>query len=177
MSSKPYIEIAPGVWSIKIVFVNIYMITTGLEEWVLVDTGFRGSAAKITAVAEELFGDMPPSAIILTHGHFDHAGNVKDLLKKWPVEVYAHPLELPYLTGLSDYPPADPTAGGGFLSLFHLPILTAHTTWSHISILYRKTGLYLICQTGVIYILLAIRPVISPCSGHQTGYWLQVMPL
>jgi glyoxylase-like metal-dependent hydrolase (beta-lactamase superfamily II) len=116
MSSKPYIEIAPGVWSMKIVFVNIYMITTGLEEWVLVDTGFKGSAAKIIAAAEELFGDTPPSAIILTHGHFDHAGTVKDLLRNWHVELYAHALELPYLTGLSDYPPADPTVGGGFMS-------------------------------------------------------------
>jgi len=119
MENNAYIEIAPGVWSIKIVFVNVYMITTGQEEWVLIDAGLKGYASKIMAIAAELFGDhLPPSAIILTHGHFDHRGALKDLLKKWPVEVYAHPLELPYLTGLSDYPPADPTTGGGLMSFF-----------------------------------------------------------
>jgi glyoxylase-like metal-dependent hydrolase (beta-lactamase superfamily II) len=119
MESKTYTEIAPGVWAMKIVMVNIYMITTGPEEWVLVDAGLKGSAGKIIAMAEDLFGeDLPPAAIILTHGHFDHTGAIKDLLKKWPVDVYAHPLELPYLTGLSAYPPPDPTAGGGAMSVF-----------------------------------------------------------
>jgi len=118
MESKAYTEIAPGVWAMKIVFVNIYMITTGPEEWVLVDAGLKGSAGKIIAVAEELFGELPPAAIVLTHGHFDHTGAIKDLLQKWPVSVYAHPLEMPYLTGLSAYPPPDPAAGGGAVSFF-----------------------------------------------------------
>jgi len=117
METKCYTEIAPGVWSLKIVFVNIFMITTGPEEWVLVDAGLKGSAGKILEMADDLFGeDIPPSAIILTHGHFDHTGALKALLKKWNVQVYAHPLELPYLTGVSSYPPADPTAGGGMMS-------------------------------------------------------------
>lgn len=119
MENKVYTEIAPGVWSTKIVFVNIYMIAVSPESWVLVDAGLKGSAAKIITMAEELFGENnPPSAIILTHGHFDHTGALKELLKKWPVNVYAHSLELPYLTGQSSYPPADPTVGGGLMSFF-----------------------------------------------------------
>ena len=49
---------------------------------------------------------------MLTHGHFDHAGNAWQLAEEWDVPVYAHRLELPYLTGRSDYPPPDPTVGG-----------------------------------------------------------------
>ena len=30
--------------------------------------------------------------------------------------VYAHPMELPYLTGRSSYPPPDPTVGGGLMA-------------------------------------------------------------
>jgi glyoxylase-like metal-dependent hydrolase (beta-lactamase superfamily II) len=116
MESKRYTEVAPGVWGMKIIFVNIYMVTTGPEEWVLVDAGLKGSADKIIKMAEDLFGEFAPSAIVLTHGHFDHVGALKALLKKWPVKVYAHPLELPYLTGLSSYPPPDPTAGGGLMT-------------------------------------------------------------
>jgi glyoxylase-like metal-dependent hydrolase (beta-lactamase superfamily II) len=64
-----------------------------------------------------LFGeDNPPSAIILTHGHFDHRGGLNALLKTWDVPVYAHRMELPYLNGESAYPPPDPTVGGGLMS-------------------------------------------------------------
>jgi glyoxylase-like metal-dependent hydrolase (beta-lactamase superfamily II) len=38
---------------------------------------------------------------------------VEKLSAHWGVPVYAHPLELPYLTGRSKYPPPDPTVGGG----------------------------------------------------------------
>jgi glyoxylase-like metal-dependent hydrolase (beta-lactamase superfamily II) len=117
MEDKTYTQVAPGVWGMKIVFVNIYMVTTAPGSWVLVDAGLKTGTEKIIKMAEELFGrDVPPSAIVLTHGHFDHVGALKELLIKWPVKVHAHPLELPYLTGRSSYPPADPTAGGGLMT-------------------------------------------------------------
>jgi glyoxylase-like metal-dependent hydrolase (beta-lactamase superfamily II) len=118
-NDKEYFEVAPGVWGMRIVFVNIYMIATGNgKDWVLVDAGLKGFASNIENMAAELFGENnPPEAIILTHGHFDHIGALKKLLKKWnDVPVYAHSLELPYLTGLSAYPPPDPTVGGGLMS-------------------------------------------------------------
>ncbi len=78
----------------------------------LVDTGLRGSAGRIRRAAERLF-NPPPLAILLTHGHFDHVGGLPQLARDWGVPVYAHPLEMPYLTGVSPYPPPDPTVGGG----------------------------------------------------------------
>lgn len=116
-----YYQVAQGVWGLKIVFVNIYMIANrkGVANgWVLVDAGLKGSASKIVSMAEALFGSgTKPEAIILTHGHFDHVGALQELLQFWDdVPVYAHPLELPYLTGKSSYPPADPTAGGGLMA-------------------------------------------------------------
>ncbi len=117
MKDCKYTEIAPGIWGLKIVFVNIYMVATGPKEWVLVDAGVRGSASRIKKMATALFGeDNPPVAIILTHGHFDHVGALHELLKTWKVQVYAHPLELPFLTGKTAYPPAEPAVGGGLMS-------------------------------------------------------------
>ncbi|WP_432710366.1 MBL fold metallo-hydrolase [Pedobacter sp.] len=117
MEEHKYTEIAPGIWGLKIVFVNIYMIATGPEDWVLVDAGVRGSACRIKKMAEELFGENnPPAAIVLTHGHFDHIGALHELLKTWKVQVYAHQQEIPYLTGCTSFPPADPSVGGGMMS-------------------------------------------------------------
>lgn len=111
-------SVAPGVWGKKDVFVNFYMIqdqTTGA--WALVDAGLKWSAPKIRKMAEELFGEgTRPAAIILTHGHFDHVGALAKLIEEWNVPVYAHSLEIPYLTGQSSYPPPDPTVGGGLMA-------------------------------------------------------------
>lgn len=91
--------------------------TSEPKEWVLVDTGLENSGEFIIESAKSRFGEESrPQAIILTHGHFDHVGTVIHLAELWDVPVYAHPLELPYLTGHKDYPVADPTVGGGLVA-------------------------------------------------------------
>lgn len=114
---KNHFAVAPGVTGLKIVFVNLFMVSNPDGSWVLVDAGLYGSANRIKQTAEKLFGkDTRPTAIILTHGHFDHVGALKELAAEWQVPIYAHPLEMPYLTGLSSYPPPDPTVGGGAMA-------------------------------------------------------------
>lgn len=118
---ESYFNVAPSVWGMKIVFVNIFMVAVEgnrSHTWVLIDAGLKGSAKKIIRMANELFGSgTKPSAILLTHGHFDHVGALEELLNAWEVPVYSHPLELPYLRGLSSYPPPDPMTGGGLMSV------------------------------------------------------------
>jgi glyoxylase-like metal-dependent hydrolase (beta-lactamase superfamily II) len=106
-------EIAPGIERVPTSFVNSYLIGEPGGPWALIDTGLPGFAWKIKAAAAARFGvHSRPEAILLTHGHFDHAGNALQLADEWGVPVYAHRLEAPYLTGRSDYPPPDPTPGG-----------------------------------------------------------------
>jgi len=111
-------EVAPGVVQVAHRIVNTYLVRDAVSQaWVLIDAGMPASAKKIISTAEERFGrGSKPSAIILTHGHFDHVGSLQRLLEKWDVPVYAHHLEMPYLTGRSDYPPPDPTVGGGAMA-------------------------------------------------------------
>lgn len=88
------------------------------REWVLVDAGLPGTADKIKRAAASAFGaESRPAAILLTHGHADHVGAIHTLARDWDAPVYAHPLELPYLTGRSSYPPPDPFVGGGAMSV------------------------------------------------------------
>src|SRR5699024_834393 len=85
--------------------------------WVLVDAGLPGAADEIRSAAADRFGeDSKPSAIILTHGHFDHVGGLVELVDEWNVPVYAHELEMPYLTGEKRYPEPDPGVEGGVLA-------------------------------------------------------------
>lgn len=113
-AGHPAREIAPGVAWLQLSIVNVFFVgRPGTGPWALVDTGMSTSTAKILQAAEDLYGDLPPAAIVLTHGHFDHVGSLERLAEIWDVPVYAHRLELPYLTGMSAYPPPDPTVGGG----------------------------------------------------------------
>jgi glyoxylase-like metal-dependent hydrolase (beta-lactamase superfamily II) len=110
--------VAPGIVRIPIIFVNAYLLGEPGGPWVLVDTGMPMSASHIRSVAEARFGTgARPEAIILTHGHFDHAGSAGALADAWDVPIYAHPLEMPYLTGRSDYPPRDPSTGGAIAQM------------------------------------------------------------
>jgi glyoxylase-like metal-dependent hydrolase (beta-lactamase superfamily II) len=122
-------ELTPDLARLRIAFVNVYFAglpSTGGGDaagadastpWALVDAGLSMGTADILSVAAARFGESArPAAIILTHGHFDHVGALEALLGVWDVPVYAHMLELPFLTGRADYPPPDPTVGRGLMA-------------------------------------------------------------
>jgi len=109
------IEVLPDIYCHTIQIVNICLVgEPNSDDFVLVDAGMPYSSEEIISVVEERYGvNKKPKAIILTHGHFDHVGAIIELVKKWNVPVYAHELELPFLTGKESYPKPDPTVEGG----------------------------------------------------------------
>lgn len=100
-ASRPK-EIASGVYCLEvgkgIVRSNVYFVRSGTSR-VLIDTGSAKCDREIQGAAESLFGtDTPPSAILLTHDHPDHAGSTPALVRRWGCAVYVHPDELALVT-------------------------------------------------------------------------------
>ena len=120
-------ELARDVATVAMMMSNAYLVGDA-HSWVLVDSGTPGNEKKIKEAAEARFGPgAKPRAIVLTHGHFDHAGSSGPLAQMWGVQIYAHRLEWPYLDGRSSYPPNDPTAPGFFSAMSRLfPARTVH---------------------------------------------------
>jgi len=114
-------SVTPDLGSLRIAIVNVYFYghpSAGDRGWVLMDAGLPGSAGLIARAAADRYGaGARPAAIVLTHGHFDHVGALRTLAERWDVPVFAHRLELPYLTGESPYAPPDPWVGGGAMAL------------------------------------------------------------
>lgn len=69
---------------------NCYIAVNGTtKEAFVVDPG--ASAGKLAQRISEL--KVTPVAILLTHGHFDHAGAAEELAKLLKVKIYAHEAE------------------------------------------------------------------------------------
>ncbi|WP_059044482.1 MBL fold metallo-hydrolase [Paenibacillus rubinfantis] len=112
------VEVLPDLYCHTLQIVNICLVGDPAgQDFVLVDAGMPGSANEIVSVTETRYGaGRKPKAILLTHGHFDHVGAVIELIEQWNIPVYAHELEIPYLTGHKSYPEPDPTVEGGMVA-------------------------------------------------------------
>jgi len=71
---------------------NCYVITVG-QDALIVDPG--DEATKIITYIQTK--GLNPVAILLTHGHFDHIGALKEVYQQYQVPVYVHTLETDYL--------------------------------------------------------------------------------
>lgn len=118
MQSGKGIEVSPDLYQHTIQIVNvIFYGKPNLEDFVLIDAGMPNSANEIISLSKKRFGmNSRPKAIILTHGHFDHVGAIIDLVQYWNVPVYAHSLEMPFLTGQKSYERPDTTVEGGLVA-------------------------------------------------------------
>ncbi len=114
----PLEHVTSGVSGLRILFVNVFALADADGGWVLIDAGIPHSGGSIKNWVEKEFGEgARPKAIVLTHGHFDHSGALETLADAWDVPVYAHELELPFITGQEKYPPPDPSVGGGLMAI------------------------------------------------------------
>lgn len=98
-------KVSEHIWSLKtwmIIPIHVWVVVD--EDGVtLVDAGISTMAKGITEFIHQL-GAGPLRRILLTHGHSDHVGAIKTILKENKVPVYAHHIEIPYMEGDLPYP-------------------------------------------------------------------------
>ena len=88
---------------------------------------------------------LTPEAILLTHGHFDHVGAVKDLAAETGCDVYLHPEDLtmpPMMTAGPLYY-TNTYADGAMLKLAGLEIAVLHTPG------HTPGSVCLLCETSI----------------------------
>jgi len=74
------------------------------HEAVLIDTGLVGEMPRVERVRHELGLEWSGiKAILLTHGHLDHTGNLARLKELTGASVWAHPLEQRHIDGTFPY--------------------------------------------------------------------------
>lgn len=106
-------------------YTNCYMAWGEGDRCVLVDPGFE--AAQILDCVRSKGKQV--EAILLTHGHFDHVGGVKEIAEQTGCSVYIHEadLTLPSRLTVGTVPATDYYADGDVLSLAGLRLQVLHT--------------------------------------------------
>lgn len=93
-------RVAEGIYLLESCgFVNVFLLE-GTQDLTLVDAGPEKAAGALLAELQDNgFSFKNVQRAIITHAHGDHCGALKTLLAKHRFKVYAHPKDIPILTG------------------------------------------------------------------------------
>ncbi|HEY4920602.1 MAG TPA: MBL fold metallo-hydrolase [Xanthobacteraceae bacterium] len=97
-------SVPPGLFTIRGVMGVCHLLVDERRDAVLLDTGLVGEPLEIRWKLKRLgLGRRDIKAILITHGHLDHAGNLA-WAKAWTgAPIYAHPLEQAHIDGTYPY--------------------------------------------------------------------------
>jgi len=97
-------NVPPGIFTIRGLMGVCHLLVDDRGEAVLLDTGLVGEPLQIRWLIRKL-GLSPRSikAILLTHGHLDHGGNLAWARQWTGATIYAHPAEQAHLDGAYPY--------------------------------------------------------------------------
>ncbi len=86
-------NVAEGIHLIEHAYTNVYLVEDG-GEVMIVDTGLPAAQHEISSAVRSLgYGPGSVSAVVLTHGHFDHVGTAAKLRTEFRAPVLAHPAD------------------------------------------------------------------------------------
>jgi glyoxylase-like metal-dependent hydrolase (beta-lactamase superfamily II) len=98
-------QISPHIYVLKSWLLFPVRVWVVIDEHgvTLVDAGMPFMAKGILKFIDSLNAG-PLQRILLTHGHGDHVGSIHKIRERYPVPVFAHEIEIPYMEGALPYP-------------------------------------------------------------------------
>jgi glyoxylase-like metal-dependent hydrolase (beta-lactamase superfamily II) len=112
-----FTQITPQIFKLNlpllggVMWVGVWLVRSD-DGWTMIDTGAPRDAETIARATETHLGGQAPARIILTHGHYDHAGSLQALQRRWNVPVLVHRAEIPFVTGQARYGSIQPAWWG-----------------------------------------------------------------
>lgn len=86
-------NVADGIHLVEHAFTNVYLVEDN-GSVMIVDSGLPAAHHAISGAVRSLgYGPGSVSAIVLTHGHFDHTGTAAKLRSEFRAPVLAHPAD------------------------------------------------------------------------------------
>ena len=108
MSNPTFAQVTPHIYKLNLTFlggrfrVGVWLVRSD-DGWTVVDAGLPDLAEPVMQqILNQTNGEIP-QRIILTHGHWDHAGAAQAMREKWKAPIAAGRDELPYLIGPGHY--------------------------------------------------------------------------
>jgi len=93
-------NVPPGIFGIRGLMGSCHLLVDDHGGAVFLDTGLAGEAGQVRRLLRRLRLDpRAVQAILLTHGHLDHGGNLAWLQRLTGAPVLAHPAEQAHLDG------------------------------------------------------------------------------
>lgn len=104
-------RVAENLFLLESSATNVYLVV-GTKDLTMVDAGDALSADRLLSeMADNGWSWDDVGRVVLTHADRESAGALSVLIKKRPVRVFAHPKEIPFLTGSKPLP-----EGGGYFA-------------------------------------------------------------
>lgn len=103
-----FIQVTPHVYKLDlplfggVMRVGVWLVRDA-EGWTMVDAGAPRDALEILQATLAMTNGQAPTRIVLTHGHYDHAGSLRALQDRWQIPALVHSAEAPFVTGAATY--------------------------------------------------------------------------
>ena len=102
-------QVAPGIYALGGLKMGRSYIVEGDDGIALIDSSSAGVSGRIlSAIAATGHRPEDLRAIVATHYHHDHTGNVAALVERTGAQLFVHALDVPYVDGRSPWMPTRP---------------------------------------------------------------------
>jgi glyoxylase-like metal-dependent hydrolase (beta-lactamase superfamily II) len=82
--------------------VSVWLVR-GASSWTLIDSGPPETSDHLVAAVSRATGGAGVRQVLLTHGHYDHAGGLAALRLAWNPAILCHVDEMPFVAGEASY--------------------------------------------------------------------------